>query len=100
MQNLFLAEKNLFLAEQNPFYIDTYKRKLVQKDQEIENLKAKIRRMTVSENRGAMLRKTMQASWSSSSRLQPPTAAIQRQSEADDGAWRKLGNATDEAAIE
>lgn len=49
------------MAEQNPFYIDTYKRKLVQKEQEIEGLKAKLRRMTVSENRGALLRKTMQA---------------------------------------
>jgi len=49
------------MAEQNPFYIDTYKRKLVQKEQEIESLRAKLRRMTVSENRGALLRKTMQA---------------------------------------
>eukprot|EP00658_Telonema_sp_P-2_P012271 TRINITY_DN14678_c0_g1_i1.p1 TRINITY_DN14678_c0_g1~~TRINITY_DN14678_c0_g1_i1.p1 ORF type:complete len:489 (+),score=155.67 TRINITY_DN14678_c0_g1_i1:186-1652(+) len=49
------------MAEQNPFYIDTYKRKLVLKDQEIDGLKAKLRRMTVSENRGAILRKTMQA---------------------------------------
>lgn len=55
------AEGARKMAEQNPFYIDTYKRKLLQKEQELESLKAKIRRMTVSENRGALLRKTMQA---------------------------------------
>ena len=54
------AEGARKMAEQNPFYIDTYKRKLLQKEQELESLKAKIRRMTVSENRGALLRKTMQ----------------------------------------
>lgn len=49
------------MAEQNPFYIDTYKKKLAAKEKEIENLKAKIRRMMVSENRGAMVQKTLQA---------------------------------------
>jgi len=49
------------MAEQNPFYIDTYKRKLMAKEKEIESLKAKIRRMMVSENRGAMVQKTLQA---------------------------------------
>jgi len=49
------------MAEQNPFYIDTYKRKLIAKEKEIDSLKAKIRRMMVSENRGAMVQKTLQA---------------------------------------
>merc|ERR1712070_809963 len=49
------------MAEQNPFYIETYKRKLIQKEKEIESLKSKIRRMMVSENRGAMVQKTLQS---------------------------------------
>ena len=49
------------MAKQNPFYIDTYKKKLMAKEKEIETLKSKIRRMMVSENRGAMVQKTLQA---------------------------------------